>query len=186
MSAISSTSRGFTIVELIIVIVVIAILATIGVVGFSSISTRAEESKLQSDLASAAKKIAADAVDSSTGVGTYSADGNGIPKSEGTTYQYNRTSDTEYCLTATSSKSDVKTYHIANNRSVTEGACSGHNHGSGSPSNPAAIAVQKADTFVANVKSHAQANSLRLSDYNTSGYNEPARSNLLSANPGYV
>lgn len=46
----TQTSRGFTIVELLIVIVVIAILASIGIVAYSGIQGRAHDSAVQQDL----------------------------------------------------------------------------------------------------------------------------------------
>lgn len=48
---------GFTIVELLIVIVVIAILAALSYVGYTSISNRAHDSTVQSDLANFAKAV---------------------------------------------------------------------------------------------------------------------------------
>ena len=53
---------GFTIVELLIVIVVIAILAALSYVGYTSISSRANDSAVKSDLANIAKMIQQDAV----------------------------------------------------------------------------------------------------------------------------
>lgn len=49
-------AHGFTIVELLIVIVVIAILASLSYVGYTSISNRAHDAAVQSDLANIAKK----------------------------------------------------------------------------------------------------------------------------------
>ena len=51
------SSRGFTIVELLIVVVVIAILAAITIVAFNGIQDRARLSAVQSDIASIAKKL---------------------------------------------------------------------------------------------------------------------------------
>lgn len=49
--------RGFTIVELLIAIVVIAILAAISVVAYNGIQNRANDTAVESDLGSIAKKI---------------------------------------------------------------------------------------------------------------------------------
>lgn len=48
----SSLRRGFTIVELLIVIIVIAILAAIVIVAYNGIQTKAQQSKIQSDVRS--------------------------------------------------------------------------------------------------------------------------------------
>ncbi len=184
MSNKSRSNQGFTLVELIIVIVVIAVLSTIGVVGFNSIGTRAEESKLQSDINGAIKKIAADMVDSETPP----ANADGLPKSEGVTYQYTQGYQSYrgevYCITATSTKNGVKTYYSDNGATPREGACPGHDYGSGSPSTPSVVAPQKLNTFIANIKAHAQANGLTMVDYSTDHDDGPIKvDNTFSANP---
>jgi prepilin-type N-terminal cleavage/methylation domain-containing protein len=52
-------TRGFTIVELLIVIVVIAVLAAIVIVAYNGVQTRARQSKITSDLAQLEKAIGA-------------------------------------------------------------------------------------------------------------------------------
>lgn len=184
MSIKSRSSQGFTLVELIIVIVVIAVLSTIGVVGFNSIGTRAEESKLQSDINGAIKKIAVDTVDS----GVLPANADSLPKSEGVTYQYTQGYQPYrgevYCITATSIKGGVKTYYSDNGSAPREGACPGHDYGTGSPSIPSVVGPQKLNTFVANIKTHAQASGLTVADYSSESSEPAKQANALAANPG--
>jgi prepilin-type N-terminal cleavage/methylation domain-containing protein len=52
-----SISRGFTIVELLIVVVVIAILASITIVGYSSIRNRANDVAVQTDIQNISQKL---------------------------------------------------------------------------------------------------------------------------------
>lgn len=55
----SKKAYGFTIVELLIAIVVIAILAAISIVSYANISSRANDTAVQSDLQSLARKLSA-------------------------------------------------------------------------------------------------------------------------------
>ena len=125
----NTSQRGFTIVELLIVIVVIAILAAISFLAFTGVQVRATESLLQSDLTNASKKLGVKQVDS----GTYahpSLPGD-ITPSQGAAFEY--TSDgTDYCLTATASRSGVSAYHVTKSGAVTKGTCPGHSAGGGS------------------------------------------------------
>ena len=60
-------SRGFTIVELLIVVVVIAILAAISIVAYNGIQERARQSKINTDIAAIMKAVqAARAAESKT------------------------------------------------------------------------------------------------------------------------
>lgn len=60
-------TRGFTIVELLIVVVVIAILATITIVSYNGIQNRAHDSAVKSDLSAFAKQYEINAINSSDG-----------------------------------------------------------------------------------------------------------------------
>lgn len=118
---------GFTIVELLVVIVVIGILASITIVSFSGISQRATSASLQSDLENASKILKMDLVDTGSFPPTKEAadGGDGIPYSDGTTYQYtadNSTSTKAFCVTAT--KSNLS-YYLSNDSKPIKGGCPG-------------------------------------------------------------
>lgn len=119
----SSSQRGFTIVELLIVIVVIGILAAIVIVAYNGVTNRAKVASVSSGLTQYSKKI-----------GTYHATNGSYPASiteagikdgDGVSYQYTTTSPSEYCLTATSGAS---TYYISDaSGGVQQGVCSNYN-----------------------------------------------------------
>lgn len=116
-------SKAFTIVELLIVIVVIGILATIVVVAYTGITRQSEVSVLQADLVSGSKQLAVKKV------GTDAYPHPNLPadiQASGTnTFEY--TSDgTSFCLTVTSSNSDISPYYISSSVGVTQGSCPGH------------------------------------------------------------
>ena len=119
--------QGFTIIELLLVIVVIAILATLTYVAYTTISSRALSSALQSDLKNASTKL--ETLKIENGTDTYPLGPtlpSSITSSDGTTLQYASNGQT-YCLTATTSKSDTLQYTLSNNnRTPQQGTCSGH------------------------------------------------------------
>ncbi len=130
MLAIKRKQSGFTIVELLIVIVIIAILATLVTVGYNGIQERAAVGVLKSDLKNGAEQLGVDNVRLSKYPATVEAadGGKGLTKSDGTTFQYTYTSaDNTFCLTATSSRSGVPAFHIADdNGPILDGPCPGH------------------------------------------------------------
>lgn len=121
-------SKGFTIVELLIVIVVIGILAAITIVAFNGIQNRAKVATVTTDLSGTAKQLAIHEVDA----GNYPATlaelngGQGVKASTGTTYQYTGAGPT-YCLTATNGTISYKISNTATN--PTAGGCAGHGVG---------------------------------------------------------
>lgn len=124
----SRPTRGFTIVELLVVVVVIAILAAITVVAYNGIRDRAIDTAVQSDLRSAAEQAQADQATT----GSYPSDGSSFKSSNGTSYQYsvnNTTSPQTFCLTASNGKS---IYNVNQTGQLVGGACTGHVNGVGS------------------------------------------------------
>ena len=120
-------SRGFTIVELLIVIVIIAILAAITIAAYNGIQNRARASAASSALSQAVKKLELYKVDNSAYPTSTNLASAGITNANDTTYQY--TSDgTTYCLTAT----NVTVSYYLNSTttpSPTAGGCPGHGVG---------------------------------------------------------
>jgi len=117
-------SKGFTIVELLVVIVVIGILAAITIIAFNGVQARANEASLQSDLRGAINQI--EAISINTGAfPVLDATASTLSKNPNTTYQYTGTA-AAYCITATSTKTN-KTYYISNvTGGVKDGLCAGH------------------------------------------------------------
>jgi len=102
-SRFSTLSKGFTIVELLVVIVVIGILASITMVAYTGITQKATAATLQSDLKNASTLLEMD----KTIAGTYPATkeaangGNGLNPSPGTDLTYTHTGNTDdYSLVA--------------------------------------------------------------------------------------
>jgi len=115
-------SRGFTIVELLIVVVVIAILAAITIVAYNGITANARDSALKADLNTAAKKAGIAQAET----GSYPST---KPAGLSDTIQYSQTNGGQgFCATAAK---DGRAFHITQSGSIQEGACSGHTAGGG-------------------------------------------------------
>ena len=114
-------SRGFTIVELLIVIVIIAILAVITIATYNGIQNRARSSALQSNLSQMAKGLEVSKVaNSETYPSTLTAANIKTPDTG--TYNY-QTNGISYCLSATNAGISYKVSNTA--PAPTEGTCSG-------------------------------------------------------------
>ena len=111
------SSKGFTIVELLIVVVVIAILAAITIVAYNGITANAKESALKADLNTTAKNVGITQAET----GSYpSSKPAGLPDS----IQYSQTNTGQgFCATASK---DGKAFHITQGGTIQSGACSGH------------------------------------------------------------
>jgi len=123
-------SKGFTIVELLVVIVVIGILAAITIVSYTGVSQKAIASSLQSDLTNSSNKLKMYQVEhgsypetmtSTDGNITYCPSGSTpadtkycIEPSSGNTFTYSRPSPSTFSLTATHTASTTE-YVIADN-----------------------------------------------------------------------
>lgn len=151
-------SRGFTIVELLIVIVVIGILAAITIVAYNGIQERARASSVSSALSQAAKKVAVWQVDNVSASPTCTnfnslldSTGTGCSFSKGDVdYQYTAGTNGTYCVTATTGSTS---YKITESTKPTAGGCSGHGvGGTGAVTNRATN-----PSFETNLTSHGSA-----------------------------
>lgn len=117
MNSLTQT-KGFTIVELLIVVVVIAILAAITIVAFNGITNRARVAAVQSDLKSAVTQIGIIYAD----LGSYPKNIPALKKSSNTVLHYASTNANSFCVSA--ADSDGRNwYRISSTESLTTGAC---------------------------------------------------------------
>jgi prepilin-type N-terminal cleavage/methylation domain-containing protein len=115
-------TRGFTIVELLVVIVVIGILAGLVIVSFAGVSQQATVATLNSDLKNAATQLEIDKTNSTSGAYPISEaaanGGNGLPKSNGTNYFYYVTSDYQSYLLIADAPGVTATPYISSTTGV--------------------------------------------------------------------
>jgi prepilin-type N-terminal cleavage/methylation domain-containing protein len=105
------SQKGFTIVELLIVVVVIAILAAITIVAYNGVNRRAQASALQSDLASAIRKV--ETVKTASGTDTYPSDSTGLGLPANVTYYMVGTTNS-YCVESTNNGINGLVYSATN------------------------------------------------------------------------
>lgn len=128
MSISKTQSKGFTIVELLIVIVVIAILAAITIVSYNGITNRSRQAVMQAEVDQIAKEVAIYKILN----GSYPSNlnvlnnGDGPKKSASSQLIYTIEGD-DFCLTIRTEGSD-DAYHVCGNRgTVVAGVYSTHN-----------------------------------------------------------
>ncbi len=125
----TAVSKGFTIVELLIVVVVVAILAAIVTVGYRGVSNRAQVSALESDVSNAQKQLLATAVSNGVSVGVLawnSLSGTNTPQSvrpsNGAIIDVVVNGD-DYCIRAYKPGTDYSTAYTARSKGSNEDAC---------------------------------------------------------------
>lgn len=111
-------SKGFTIVELLIVIVVIAILAAIVTVAYNGVSNQAKESALKSDLQTAMQQI--QIIKAQTDA--FPSDLSNIKVGSTTLLEYTN-NGSSFCLSASSSQLVGKTYYTTEAGAILSGNC---------------------------------------------------------------
>ena len=117
-------SRGFTIVELLIVVVVIAILAAITIVAYNGIQNRAKNSAVQSTASQVSKKIALWQVDNPSQAPSSLAIAGVNTSGSSTNYQYTPSTGEAWCVTVTD---NAVSYFVSNTASNPKpGGCPGH------------------------------------------------------------
>ena len=122
ISKTSTVSRGFTIIELLIVIVIIGILVAITAVSYNGITKQAKEATAKSDLKQASTQLEIDRTKSSNN--QYPNTTSGLKSSPGTNLEITSTGST-YCLSAII-PSNIS-FHITNTNTAPQpGVCSGH------------------------------------------------------------
>ena len=118
----STASRGFTIIELLIVIVIIGILVAITAVSYNGVTRSAKEATAKSDLKQASTQLEIDRTKSSNN--QYPSTTSGLKSSPDTILEITSTGST-YCLSAIIPSSI--SFHITNtNTAPQSGICSGH------------------------------------------------------------
>lgn len=121
----AAPSRGFTVVELVIVITVIAILTAIVIVSYNAVRNNAIETTLKSDLDGASALIERDRLKND---GDYPADiedlngGDGLPASGTNEFEYVATG-TAYCISITSPSTSAQYHYMSTTRVIEEGPC---------------------------------------------------------------
>lgn len=117
-----NNTRGFTIVELLIVIVVIAILAAITIVAYNGVQRQAAESVMKGDLRNATNAV--ESANSTQGTYPSTLADAGFTASSGNAFQYTVNGST-FCISVTRSGSNPFNYSSTLGK-INDGLCTGH------------------------------------------------------------
>lgn len=95
-----SSSKGFSIIEMVVVITLMAILSTVFIISYQNIVDNTDKSNLRNDLFKATTVLEKyNSLNGSYPTSLFSLDGGGLDASEGTTYSYVYfNSSNTYCL----------------------------------------------------------------------------------------
>ncbi|HPF31283.1 MAG TPA: prepilin-type N-terminal cleavage/methylation domain-containing protein [Candidatus Saccharibacteria bacterium] len=119
-----SLSKGFTIIEVVVVIVIMAILSTIFIVSYQKTIDNTDKANLRNDLYKATTQLEKyNSMNGGYPASLSSLDEGELEASEGTTYTYvYYSADNSYCLSGV--KFDFTYYVTSNNNKPAEGSCS--------------------------------------------------------------
>ncbi|MGV9001588.1 MAG: type IV pilin protein [Candidatus Saccharimonadaceae bacterium] len=128
MTFLDKQSKGFTIVELLIVVVVIAILAAITIVSYNGISTRARQAAMQSTLEQITKQVHNYKTINSmypTSLGLLN-NGQGPNTSTDTLLAYTLEGSDDFCITIASNSNSDRYYTCGSSGKITAGTYTTH------------------------------------------------------------
>ena len=120
-----TSSRGFTIVELLIVVVVIAILAAITIVSYNGIQNRAKSAAAQAAASQAFKKITLWQIENPSTSPDLNTFNTLVGNSNASKYQYTQGANGAFCITATENSISYKVSETLSTPAL--GGCPGHN-----------------------------------------------------------
>lgn len=118
------STKGFTIVELLVVVVVIGILAAISIVSYNGITNQAQETALKANLRNAMTKVSI--YRTTAGVYPESLEDAEVRYDENNLQLLYSHSPTTFCITASPAESNSPSFFVDESNVIQEGRCSQH------------------------------------------------------------